>query len=230
MELNIRRGLRFKFFAEYLQELGGNYQPTFNFGMDFRHYTRIKRNFIWVNRLSWSTSLGGRKLLYYLGGVDNWILRSNPDFDQTIDVDPSQNFGFQTIATPMRGFIQNTRNGNSFALYNSELRLPIFSYFSTYPIKSEIIKHFQIVAFTDIGVAWTGPHPFHPDNYFNTQVIEDKPVTINIDNLREPIIGGFGVGVRSKVWGYFLRFDVAWGVEDFEIQKAIPYLSLSKDI
>ncbi|MEO9531821.1 MAG: hypothetical protein ABJG68_13655 [Crocinitomicaceae bacterium] len=230
MELNIRRGLRFKFFAEYLQELGGEYQPTFNFGMDFRHYTRIKRNFIWVNRLSWSTSVGGRKLLYYLGGVDNWILRSNPDFDKSIDVDPTQNFGFQTIATPMRGFIQNTRNGNSFALYNTELRLPIFSYFSTYPIKSEMIKHFQIVAFGDVGVAWTGPHPFHPDNYFNTQVIEDKPVTINIDNLREPIIGGFGIGARSKIWGYFIRFDVAWGVEDFEIQKAVPYLSLSKDI
>ena len=230
MELNIRRGLRFKVFGEYLQELGGNYDPTFNLGFDFRHYTRIKRNFIWVNRLSYATSLGSRKLLYYLGGVDNWVLRANPDFDKDVSVDPSQNFGFQTIATPMRGFIQNKRNGNSFALFNTELRLPIFSFFSTYPIKSELIKHFQIVAFSDIGVAWTGPHPFHPDNYFNTQVIEDKPVTINIDNLREPIIGGFGVGVRSKIWGYFLRFDVAWGVEDFEIQKAVPYLSLSKDI
>jgi hypothetical protein len=79
-------------------------------------------------------------------------------------------------------------------------------------------------------VAWTGPHPFHEDNYFNTQVINDKPVTINVENLREPIVGGFGAGIRTKIWGYFLRFDVAWGVEDFEIQKALPYLSLSKDI
>jgi Tol biopolymer transport system component len=230
MELNIRRGLRFKIFGEYLQNLGGNYEPTFNFGIDFRHYTRIKRNFIWVNRFAAATSLGERKLLYYMGGVDNWVLRSSPDFDQSIEVDPSQNFGFQTIATPMRGFIQNIRNGNSFALYNTELRLPVFSFFSTYPIKSEMIKHFQIVAFGDVGVAWTGPHPFHPDNFFNTQVIEDKPVTINIDNLREPIIGGFGFGARTKVWGYFIRFDVAWGIEDFELNKAIPYLSLSKDI
>ena len=230
MELNIRRGFRGKIFAEYLQELGGQNQATFNFGGDLRLYTRIKRNFIWVNRLSGATSLGGRRLLYYMGGVDNWILRPNPDFDQSIDVDPSQNFGFQTIATPMRGFIQNIRNGNSFALYNTELRIPIFSFFSTYPIKSEIIKHFQLTAFSDIGVAWTGPHPFHPDNYFNTQVIEDKPVTINVENLREPIIGGFGFGARTKVWGYFIRFDVAWGVEDFELNKAVPYLSLSKDI
>jgi WD40 repeat protein len=230
MELNIRRGFRGKIFAEWLQELGGNYDPTFNLGFDLRHYTRIKRNFIWVNRLAGATSLGDRRLLYYLGGVDNWVLRASPDFDQTITVDPNQNFGFQTIATPMRGFIQNKRNGNSFALFNTELRLPVFTFFSSYPIKSDLVRHFQLVAFGDVGVAWTGRHPFDPDNFFNTQVIEDKPVTINIDNLREPIIGGFGIGARSKIWGYFIRFDVAWGVEDFEIQKALPYLSLTKDI
>lgn len=242
MELNIRRGFRGKFFAEYLHDFDADVKDiwnsplvtmgdaTFNFGLDLRHYTRIKRNFIWVNRFAWSTSIGQRRLLYYLGGVDNWVIRSSPDFDNSITVDPSQNFGFQTIATPMRGFIQNKRNGNSFALFNTELRLPIVTFFSSYPIKSELVKHFQIVAFGDIGTAWTGPHPFHEDNYFNTQVINDKPVTINVENLREPIIGGFGAGVRTKLWGYFIRFDVAWGVEDFEIQKALPYLSLSKDI
>jgi hypothetical protein len=230
IELNIMRGMRFKLFAEYLQELGGNYSPTFNLGLDFRHYTRIKRNFIWVNRIAGATSLGERKLLYYMGGVDNWIFRPNPDFDQTITVDPSQNFGFQTISTPMRGFIQNARNGNSFVVLNSELRLPVFTFFSSYPIKSDLLRHFQLVAFGDIGTAWTGPHPFSPENYFNTQVINDIPVTINVENLREPIIGGFGFGFRSKIWGYFVRLDVAWGVEDLEIKRPMPYFSLTKDI
>lgn len=230
MELNIRRGTRFKIFAEWLQQLGGNYDPTFNFGLDYRLYTRIKRNFIWVNRFATATSIGGRRLLYYMGGVDNWLLRSNPDFDSEITVDPSQNFAFQTIATPMRGFIQNARNGNSFAVFNTEFRLPVFTFFSTYPIKSEIIRHFQLVAFGDVGTAWTGPHPFSEENFFNTQVIDDKPVTINVSNLREPIIGGFGGGLRSKIWGYFVRLDFAWGIEDLQIQKPITYLSLTKDI
>lgn len=230
MELNIRRGTRFKIFAEYLQQLGGNFLPTFNLGIDLRQYTRIKRNFIWVNRFATSTSLGGRKLLYYMGGVDNWVLRPDQDFDQSIEVDPSQNFAFQTIATPMRGFIQNARNGNSFALFNTEFRLPIISYFSPYPIKSDFLRHFQIVAFGDVGAAWTGPHPFHPENYFNTQIIDDKPVTINVENLREPIIGGMGLGLRSKIWGYFVRLDLAWGIENLEIQKPLPYISLTKDI
>lgn len=230
MELNIMRGTRFKLFAEYLQQLSGNYDQTYNLGFDFRHYTRISRNFIWVTRLAGATSLGGRKLLYYMGGVDNWILRANPDFDKNIEVDPNQNFGYQTIATPMRGFIQNARNGNSFLLFNTELRLPVFTYFSSYPIKSDLLRHFQLVAFGDAGTAWTGPQPFSPDNYFNTQVIHDKPVTINVENLREPIIGGFGFGGRSKIWGYFVRLDVAWGIEDLQIQKPVTYFSLTKDI
>jgi hypothetical protein len=165
-----------------------------------------------------------------MGGVDNWILRSNPDFNAEVDVDPSQNYGYQTIATPLRGFIQNTRNGNSFFLYSSEIRLPIFTYFSSYPIKNDIIKHFQIVAFTDIGAAWTGPHPLSPDNYFNTQIINDNPVTISVENLREPIIGDFGFGFRSKIWGYFVRLDFGWGIENLEIQKPKTQLSLSLDI
>lgn len=230
IELNIRRGTRFKVFAEYLQELGGNFAPTFNLGFDMRHYTRIKRNFIWVNRLAGSTSLGARRLLYYMGGVDNWVLRPDPGFDASIAVDPSQNFGFQTIATPMRGFIQNARNGNSFLLFNSEFRLPIFSFFSQFPIKNDFMRHFQIIAFGDVGAAWTGPHPFSPENYFNTQIINDPPVVINVENLREPIIGGIGFGVRSKVWGYFVRLDAAWGIENLEVQKPIVYISLSKDI
>ena len=230
IELNIMRGMRFKLFAEYLQELGGNYDPTFNLGLDFRHYLRIKRNFIWVNRLAGATSLGSRKLLYYMGGVDNWIFRPSPDFNTSITVDPEQNFGFQTISTPVRGFIQNARNGNSFVVFNSELRLPVFTFFSSYPIKSDLLRHFQIVAFGDVGTAWTGPSPFSPENYFNTQVIDDNPVVINVENLREPIIGGFGFGFRSKIWGYFVRLDIAWGIEDLEIQKPMPYFSLTKDI
>jgi hypothetical protein len=229
IELNIRRGSRLKLFGEALYGIETN-NTTFNVGIDFRHYLRIKRNFIWVNRLAGATSLGSSRLLYYLGGVDNWILRSTPDFNEDIDVDPSQNYGYQTIATPLRGFIQNTRNGNSFLLYTSELRLPIFTYFSTFPLKRDFFKHFQIVTFADVGSAWTGPNPFSEENYFNTQVIENNPLTISVNNLREPIVGDFGFGFRSKVWGYFIRIDFGWGVENLEIQKYKTQLSLSLDI
>ena len=230
MELNIRRGFRMKVFTEYLQELSNNFDPTLNIGIDLRSYTRIKRNFIWVNRLASATSLGRKKLLYYMGSINNWVLRPANDFNFDIDVDPSQNYGYQTIATPLRGFIQNTRNGNSFALLTSELRLPLFTFLSSYPIKSEFFRHFQIMAFADIGAAWTGPHPLSPENYFNNQIIDDYPVEINVKNLVEPIIGDIGLGVRSKIMGYFIKLDFAWGIEDIRLKKPVAQLSLNLDI
>lgn len=174
-----------------------------------------------------ATSLGNKKLLYYLGGVDNWF---SPTFNSDIDVDPNQNYGFQTIATPMRGFTQNIRNGNSFFLFTSEFRLPVFTYFSRYPVKIDMLRYFQLIAFTDIGSAWTGPHPLSPDNYFNTQIVSEYPITVTVQNLREPIVGSFGVGARTKIWGYFVKLDVGWGIENLEVQKPLAQLSLSLDI
>lgn len=227
MELNIRRGSRMKIFTEYLYGIEEK-SSTLNIGIDLRQYTRIKRNFIWVNRLASATSLGNKKLLYYMGAVDNWIL--TPEFNYDITVDPSQNFGFQTTATPMRGFTQNIRNGNSFLLFNSELRIPIFTFFSTFPLKYDALKHFQLVAFADVGTAWTGPHPLSPENYFNTQIINDKPVTIKVENLREPIVGAVGFGARTKIWGYFVKADLGWGIENFETQKPRLIFSIGLDI
>jgi hypothetical protein len=48
--------------------------------------------------------------------------------------------------------------------------------------------------------------------------------------VRDPIVAGFGGGLRSKLFGYFLRFDTAWGIQDFEVaDKPIYYFSLSLD-
>jgi hypothetical protein len=38
-----------------------------------------------------------------------------------------------------------------------------------------------------------------------------------------------GCGVRTRILGYFLRLDYAWGVENLEIQKPVFYISLSTD-
>lgn len=229
MELNIRRGFRMKIFAEYLQKIK-SIGTTINLGIDLRSYTRLTRNLIWVNRLAGATSLGSQKLLYYMGSVNNWILRPSNDFNYDIKIDPSQGYGYQTIATPLRGFIQNTRNGNSFALFTSEVRLPIFTFFSPYPVKSDFFRHLQLIAFGDVGTAWTGPHPLSPENYFNNQFINDYPIEINIQNLIEPIVGDIGFGVRSKLMGYFIKLDFAWGIENLRFQDRMTTLSLNLDI
>ncbi len=226
--LNLRRGFRMKLFGEYYQELRDLEEgDMFVVGGDLRHYTRIHRNFIWANRLAASSSFGNQQLIYYMGGVDNWFL---PEFSQQTPIDENRNFRFQALATPMRGFIQNARNGNSFALVNSELRMPIVDYFKAKPIRSDFLKTLQIVAFGEMGTAWTGPDPYSEKNSFNIREIEKGPLKITIRNQREPLIGSFGGGLRARVWGYFVRATWGWGVEDRLVREPRFYLSLSKDL
>jgi hypothetical protein len=224
--INLYNGTRYKIFAEYYRRFwsGGNYVGVL--GFDFRNYKKIHRDLIWANRLAGSTSFGTNKLIYFMGGVDNWLI---PRFDQTNRIDFSQNYVFQALATNMRGFHQNARNGNNFMVLNSELRWPIFRYLMNQPIKSDFVNNFQIIGFGDIGTAWTGLSPYSDDNTLNTEIIYANPFIITLRNQREPIIGGYGFGLRSRIWGYFVRADWAWGVEDGVVQPRVFYLSLSLD-
>lgn len=224
--LNLYHGTRFKLFGEFYHQLDEKETDFFVIGTDFRHYEKIHKDLIFAGRLAASTSFGNQKLVYYMGGVDNWLL---PRFNQNSVIPTDKGFTYQTIATPMRGFIQNTRFGNSFAVVNAELRWPIFRYFSKYPIQSSFLDNFQIVGFGDVGTAWTGNNPYSDENSFNKTIITQKPLVIELENQREPIVFGYGIGLRSQLFGYFVRFDWAWGVEDGVTQKSIRYLSLSLD-
>jgi WD40 repeat protein len=227
--VNIYYGTRFKFFGEYYRQIGNENANMQVLGLDFRHYQKIHRELIFVNRLASSTSFGQQKLIFYLGSVDDWWRVGDVfDFDQPIDF--SQNYRFQTLGANMRGFIQNVRNGNSFAVINSELRWPVFKYFIRRPIKSQLIANFQLIGFGDIGTAWTGLDPYSEENAINSQDIFKNPFHITLKNNSEPIVGGYGFGLRTMLLGYFIRLDWAWGVKDQVVQDRIFYLSLSLDI
>ena len=196
-------------------------------GFDIRNYTRIHRTFIWANRLAGGTSFGKNKLLYYMGGVDNWL---NPSFNTEYQISLQQDYAFQTLATSMRGFKQNARSGNTFALLSSELRLPVFKYIFNKPLRSEFLNNFQVVGFTDIGSAWQGLNPLTEENTYYTKTISSPPLDpITVKVQKDPLIAGYGFGLRSTLFGYFIRADWAWGVEDQVVQPRIFYLSLSLD-
>ncbi|MDT8393046.1 MAG: hypothetical protein RQ761_04335 [Bacteroidales bacterium] len=224
--LNLYEGARYKIFAEYYQQIEKGNQQLIVLGADFRHYLRIHRTFIWANRFAASTSLGHNRLIYYMGGVDNWLA---PKFNNETPIDYSMNWAFQTLATNMRGFKQNIRNGNNFALINSELRLPVFRYFYNRPVKSDFLNNFQVVSFVDVGTAWTSWDPYSEENSLYTSYIESGSLYIRVEEQRDPVVGGFGFGLRSHILGYFMRGDIAWGVEDGRVYKPVFYFSLSLD-
>ena len=226
--LNLLNGLRYKVFAEGFRQIDKSQTWLGVVGLDFRHYQRVHRQIVWASRIAASSSFGDQKIVYYLGSQDNAIVPSEI-FDYSIPVDPNQNFGFQAIATNLRGFIQNIRNGNNFALMNNELRVPVFQYLLNRPIRSDFIRSFQIVGFFDVGTAWDGKDPYSKSNYFNTEVISGNPVTVILDRQVEPIVAGFGGGLRSRIFGYFLRADWGWGYEDGVVRAPVFYLSLGLD-
>ena len=230
--VNIYFGTRFKIFGEYYKELTRTKSDMIVLGVDFRKYTQIHRDLIWANRFAASTSFGPTKLLYYLGGVDNWmgyLFTKNPMFDSSIPVTPNVNYGFQALATDMRGFSQNVRNGNSFALINSELRWPVVRYFAGHPLRSNFLNSLQIVGFGDVGTAWSGKSPWSGTNGYDTEKFTNGPVSVTLDSNRDPIVEGFGAGLRAQIFGYFIRTDWAWGIENSYILPRIFYLSFSLD-
>ena len=226
--VNLYNGTRYKLFAEWFRQIDKQETNVYIVGADFRHYQKVHRQIIWANRFAASTSFGDKKLIYYLGSTDNVIVPVR-NFNDDISIDYSQNYVFQAVATNLRGFTQNIRNGNSFALVNSELRIPLFEYIINRPIRSDFIRNFQVVGFADAGTAWTGPSPYSEENSLNTQIIQNGPLTISLTRQIEPIVAGYGIGLRSRLLGYFVRADWAWGVEDHEVQKPLFYLSLSLD-
>ena len=226
---NMIRGLRGKLFAEYMCVPSKEFNNMTVLGLDVRHYTKAHNTLIWANRFAGSTSLGKNRLIYYMGGVDNWM---GAKFNQEINIDTSVNYAYQTLATNMRGFTQNIRNGTTFFVWNTELRFQVIQCLAKKPLRSDFLRSFQLVAFGDVGTAWAGLHPYLESNALFTRTItpgRGDSYKITVHQKTEPIVSGFGLGARFILLGYFIRLDYAWGVEDFSVNKGIFYLSLNLD-
>ncbi|MFO7868824.1 MAG: hypothetical protein R6U95_05945 [Bacteroidales bacterium] len=231
--INLYNGTRVKVFAELFEQIDTQPDYLFVFGVDGRHYQKIHRNILFASRFAYSFSFGTSPLLYYLGGVDNWINISTEQtkFNNTIEYDRNVDWAYQAVGVNMRGFRQNIRNGPSFALSNNELRVPIVSYLFNRPISSSFFENLQIIGFFDLGAAWYGVYPGATENAYNYSVfgsLEEGPVEVEVEEMRSPFVFGYGYGIRSRLYGYFLRLDWAYGKDYGETQKMI-YLSLSLD-
>ena len=225
--LNLFNGTRAKVWVERYQQPNMKTRTDINIvGFDTRHYQRIHRNFIAAFRCAGTSSFGAQKVINYFGGVDNWLFQR---VDNATPINPDEPYRFQSFVGPVRGFYVNARNGNSAVVANAELRMPVFKYFAKNPIKSDFIENFQIVTFLDAGSAWTGWNPYSDDNLFNRTDVVKNPVTVSITNNREPVVYGYGFGLHSRLLGYFVRADWAWGVDDGRVLDRVFYLSLNMD-
>jgi hypothetical protein len=237
VSLNIKNGSRYKVYAEMVKRFSLDVTEGFSLdlaegfmtilGFDARHYQRLDRRSIFAIRAAGATSFGSERNLYFLGAVDNWLF---PMFNNDIPRPANANgIAYQTLASNLRGFDYNIRNGTTFLLANAELRVPIFQYLSK-RIRSSFFRNFQVVGFFDVGSAWTGPSPYSDDNPLNTTVFAGGDnIQVKVTYFRDPIVAGYGAGIRSMLFGYFIRLDYAWGIETRQVQDPKLYISLGTD-
>lgn len=239
---NIWNGIRYKAYIDWNSQISklasavGRY--TFNFGFDARGYYPIYRNFIWAGRVAGDFSWGNQKLIYYLGGIDNWFMFSNNVksngsyryFNPANKPAPDVNYAFQSLAVNLRGFIQNAANGNNNLVINSEFRLPVFTTLFSKPVNNAFVRNFQLTQFIDLGSAWNGAYNNLARPNITYTDPNDPTVTVNIKAPGiGPFLGGYGFGARSTLLGYFLKFDAGWPMNGFFKGKPIYYFSMGLD-
>ncbi len=222
--LNIRKGTRLKLYGEYLYLLNNEGGGMYNFGADIRHYQKVYKNITFASRIAFSHSAGKQRVIYYLGGVDNWIL---PKQSSNIPPNDGNSYAFQALATNLRGYEQSARIGNTYSVFNGELRAPVFNTLVKRPIQSSLLRNLQAVAFVDVGSAWFGLIP-NADDYVGTSVAQSQNVTtiINIPGSTG-LAMGYGAGLRTLLFGYFVRVDAAWNIDGRP--KPIWYFSIGSD-
>ncbi|MFT3979872.1 MAG: hypothetical protein QM687_05335 [Ferruginibacter sp.] len=240
---NIWNGLRYKVGIDWNRQVSkvqfADGPNTFNLGIDARYYYPIYRNFIWAGRAAADFSWGNQKFIYYLGGVDGWLMfGQNQKIDNNGNVkdryfntnNPPANdqaYAFQSLAVNMRGYIQNVANGNNAVVLNSELRLPIVSTFFDKTVNNAFLRNFMVTQFIDLGTAWNGAY----------NGLKRPTITYSNDNVLVkikaggigPFAGGYGFGARSTVFGYFVKFDAGWPMSGFFKGKPVMYLALGLD-
>ena len=234
--LNLYSGTRAKAFFEWVKKFDLNIDQGLSFqfnkghmmvaGIDARNYIELDRHTIFATRLASQVSFGSEKILYYLGGTDGWLF---PGFNNETQTATNENYAYQVPTPNLRGFQYNIRNGNNFALLNAELRVPFVRYMSKGTISSTFLNNLQLVGFFDVGTAWNGWNPFAKYNPLNTVFISQPGIDIKVNYFRNPIVFGYGGGLRFLLFGYFVRLDYAKGWDTGNIGKPKIYVSLGTD-
>jgi hypothetical protein len=195
---------------------------------DLREYLPVKRCVL-AGRLSGAWSQGPMQQRFFLGGTNEWLLSkwNNPS-DYPIESPNLPALHYMEYITPIRGFQFNGRNGTKYFAANAELRIPVSRIFLK-QLNTNPAYNIEIIPFFDIGSTWTQGNPLSQKNPIDTETIDVYPLTITVQTLKSPFLMGFGAGTRMQLFGYSMRADLAWGVDDYTILSPRLHLSLGKN-
>lgn len=207
-----------------------------NFYVDLREYFTIHKNIVLAGRLYAGSFMGNNPQTYMLGGMDNWLFNefyrppsnrpeSSPIRNPT-GVENS-NILFADFVD-LRGYDYDEIRGRNMITFTTELRIPVFSYLTRGNITSNFIRNFQLIGFYDFGSAWNDSAPWERVNDQNTEVIntEGSPFTIVLNNFNNPWLQSYGAGLRTVLLNYYVKFDVARPIRNYEAEDLKFYVTL----
>ncbi|HOX82420.1 MAG TPA: translocation protein TolB [Chryseolinea sp.] len=237
--LNLIEGTRGKIFFQHHQGLGNADMSFSQASIDLRHYQKIYKEIVIAFRGYAGTFFGNAPKKYLLGGMDSWFYNTTQVGGRTSEGQPNplgsegenQDILFVEFATNLRGFDLSTLFGNSVMMGSAELRIPVVKALSSGPITSNFLKNLMFVGFYDVGTSWSGKPPFGSGNNNSVSVsqIVDGPFEIDIKNYLNPWLYSYGFGVRTVVFGYYVKGDLAWPVENYQVQKPRFHFTLGFD-
>jgi Tol biopolymer transport system component len=233
--MNIIEGTRAK--INYTQYDGiGNKKAGFGqVTIDVRHYQKIYKEIVFAVRGYAGTFFGNSPKKFALGGMDNWFgNRINYDGVGNPLASPNNggynpNLVFTEFVTSLRGFNYSTLYGNNVMLGNAELRVPLIRALTNGPVTSNFFRNMQLIGFYDIGTSWSGPIAFSSKNSARTREVNGGPFKVTLNEYLNPWLYSYGVGIRSMMLGYYVKFDYAWPVENYTVQSPRLFVTLGFD-
>jgi hypothetical protein len=231
--LNIISGTRGKASLRHWEGLDNKNASFSRLQIDIRNYQPIYKEIVFSLRAFYGRFFGNSPKKYALGGMDNWILsqenREGINNPLATTEAENQDLLFLEFATPLRGFNYATLYGTDAALLNLELRVPIVRALSNGPISSNFFRNLQFIGFYDIGSSWTGKPPFDATNTISAKKIREGSFEIDIKDYRNPWLSSYGVGMRTVLFGYYAKFDLAWPIEDYTVGDPKFFITLGYD-
>lgn len=236
LSINLKQGTQIKVFMEAMKRFelspgdNWNFQPVngllYIAGFDARHHIPVLRHSVFSNRLYFNSSFGTLRMLNHLGGTENWII---PRYSQENNTGDNLNYAFANQVTEVRGYPLGSRRGSSSMVFNSELRIPFFQYILGHSWRNSLLRNLQLVGFVDAGMSWNGFLPDLRKAEVVTAKVSNPAVEVDLKFKRNPVITSTGLGLRSALFGYFIRFDYGWPFDFRGIQKPMAHLSLGLD-
>ncbi|MBA4301443.1 hypothetical protein SAMN03080617_00592 [Algoriphagus alkaliphilus] len=229
-------GLKAKVGFMHYQGLNHANRSFSNFYLDLRNYQKIHKNITLASKLYVGSFMGKNPQNYLIGGMDNWLFnefynppsnRPEPSPVRNPSGAENSNILFADFVD-LRGYDYDEIRGRNVITFTTELRIPLFSYLSRGNITSNFVRNFQLVGFYDIGSAWNDFAPWERVNDQNTEVINTpgSPFVVVLNNFNNPWLQSYGAGLRTVLMNYYVKFDVARPIRNYETENLKFYFTL----